>query len=157
MRLQILTSVALALPVPSALAQEVPYSIRGCGVAETTLVDRLGDLSVLQTLTRGVADSIPAGAAFDKTTYECRSVSHASKEGVEFTNRCVFVDADGHKFVGMSSGTPAAWQWTFLGGTGKWEGIAGRGTSAPDTRYPRLSQAVAGGCFRSQGSFSLKK
>lgn len=29
-----------------------------------------------------------------KFTYECRAVSHFSKAGAEFANRCTFVDPD---------------------------------------------------------------
>lgn len=141
----------------SAVAQEVAYELRGCGAAESTVIDRAGDMLITQGVSRGVVDSIPPGGPFDKTIYECRSLAHASKEGVEFANRCVFVDADGHKTLGMSVGTPRGWQWKFLGGTGKWEGISGGGPGAPDSAYARLSPAVTGSCFRAKGTYSLKK
>lgn len=157
MKPQVLITLALAFQLPSALGQETPYDIRGCGTAETTLIDRIGDASILQSVSRGVVDSVPPGGAFDKTTFECRTILHASKEGAEFTNRCVFVDAEGHKLFGSSNGTHKGWQWRFMGGSGKWEGISGGGTGAVEASYPRLSPSVAGNCFRARGSFSLKK
>jgi hypothetical protein len=144
------------LPYPAG-AQEATYDIRGCGMQESSLIDKVGDVVIMQTVTRGLVDSISPGAAFDKTTYECRAVVNASPAGVEFNNRCVFVDKDGHKTVGASAGTPKGWQWKFIGGSGKWEGISGGGPGVPETAYARLSSAVTGSCWRSKGTYSLKK
>lgn len=139
-----------------ALAQDVAYDFRGCGTAESTVIDRAGDMVIVQGISRGIADSISSGGPFDKMTYECRSIAHASKQDVEFTNRCVFVDADGHKLMGTSTGSPKGWQWRFLAGTGKWEGIKGGGPGLPETAYARFSPSITGGCYRARGSYSLK-
>jgi hypothetical protein len=148
--------VVLLAALPAVQAQEVAYEIRGCGTAENTVIDRAGDVTVLQGMSRGVADSIPAGGPFDKTTYECRSLTTVSKQGAEFSNRCVFVDRDGHKALGTSVGTGKGWEWKFLAGTGKWEGITGGGPGVPETAYARYSPAVSGGCYRAKGSFLIK-
>jgi hypothetical protein len=150
-------AMLLSLFAHPAAAQEGSYDIKGCGTSEATVIDKVGDVVILQSVTRGMVDSATPGAAFDKTTYECRAVLNASPAGAEFNNRCVFVDKDGHKTVGASAGTPKGWQWKFIGGTGKWEGITGGGASQPDVAYARFSPSVTGSCWRSKGTFTVKK
>jgi hypothetical protein len=121
------------------------------------VIDKAGNVAILQSVTRGVVNAAKPGGPFDKTTYECRAVLNASPAGAEFNNRCVFVDTDGHKTVGASTGTPKGWQWKFLGGSGKWEGISGGGPGEPDVAHARLSPSVTGACWRAKGTYTLKK
>jgi hypothetical protein len=150
-------AVALAGVSFAGLAQERPYEIRVCSTAETTVIDNAGGVTIVASVTRGMADSVAPGGPFDKTTFECRGVTNASKAGVDYNSRCTFVDADGHKVVGATAGTAQGWTWKFLAGTGKWEGIEGGGTGKSVAQYPRLSPAVTAGCGIAKGSFTLKK
>jgi len=150
-------AVAAAIACAPALAQEKPYEIKVCSTTEGSVIDKTGDMTILSNVTRGIADSVQPGGAFDKTTFECRSVVDASKAGVSYTSRCTFVDADGHKVIGASVGTQQGWKWTFLGGTGKWEGIQGGGTGKSTGPYPRLSPAVSAGCGLAVGTYSFKR
>jgi hypothetical protein len=141
----------------AALADDLTYNLKGCATSEATVIDKAGDMVIGQSAARGITDSVPPGGAMDKMTYECRSVWHASKAGVEFTARCTFADGDGDKALGMSTGSATGWQWTFLAGTGKWEGITGGGPSGPAGRYPRLSPTVSASCWQGKGTYSLNK
>jgi len=155
-----LTGVGLSLalaPQGSAWAQETAYEVRGCGVNEASLIDKAGDMTIASSVTRGNADFLRPGMPAIKFTYEYRAVAHFSKAGAEFTNRCTFVDPDGDRLVGASNGTPKGWQWRYLGGTGKWEGISGGGPGAPDGAYARMSPSVAGSCYKATGNYTLKK
>jgi hypothetical protein len=140
-----------------AHAQERPYEIKVCSTGESTVIDRAGEVTILASVTRGMADSVAPGGPFDKTTFECRGVTNASKAGVDYNSRCTFVDADGHKVVGTNVGTAQGWTWKFLGGSGKWEGIEGGGTGKLVAQYPRLSPTVSAGCGIAKGSYTLKK
>lgn len=93
-------------PRYSAWAQDTAYEVRGCGVTEASMIDKAGDLALASSVTRGNADFMRPGMPAIKFTYECRAVSHFSKAGAEFTNRCTFVDPDGDRLVGASNGTP---------------------------------------------------
>jgi hypothetical protein len=139
----------------AASADEFPYDLRGCGTGEVTIIDKAGDMMIGQTITRGVTESIPPDAAFDNMTYECRTVWHTSEGGTEFSNRCTFVDPDGDKTFGMSSGHSKGWQWKFLGGTGKWKGITGGGPAERVGRYGRISPTLQGSCWRGKGTYKL--
>src|SRR5512134_1267771 len=149
--------LALAGASLAVQAQERSYEIKVCSVAETTVIDKAGDVTIMSSVTRGMADSVAPGGSFDKTSFECRGVTNASKGGVDYNSRCTFVDADGHKVVGATAGNAQGWNWKFLGGTGKWEGIEGGGTGKPAGPYPRLSPTVTAGCGIAKGTYPLKK
>ena len=158
MKRQILMIAALLASAPLlTLAQERSYEIKVCSTSEASVIDRAGDATILTNTTRGIVDSVPPGGAFDKTTFECRSVLDASKTGFDYTSRCTFVDMDGDKTIGASVGNAQGWKWTFLGGSGKWEGIQGGGTGKSTARYPRLSPSVTAGCGLAVGTYSFKK
>ena len=158
MTIRILMPAALLASAPQiVLAQERSYEIRVCSTAETTVIDKAGDVTIMSSVTRGMADSVPPGGPFDKTSFECRGVTNASKAGVDYNSRCTFVDADGHKVVGATAGNAQGWNWKFLGGSGKWEGIEGGGTGKPAGPYPRLSPTVTAGCGIAKGTYTLKK
>lgn len=148
---------ALACLPAIALAQQTSYDLKLCNTSEATVIDSAGGTTILATHVRGLSDSMTPGGPFDNQTYECRSVANASKTSVEFTGRCTFVDMDGHKALGAVSGNPKGWTWTFLSGTGKYEGIEGGGTTKPLKQYPRLSPAVGGACAHATGSYTIRK
>jgi hypothetical protein len=151
--------IALTLgTLPSlALAQERPYEIRVCSTTETSVIDKAGDVTIVSSVSRGMANSVAAGGAFDRTSFECRGVTNAAKSGVGYNSRCTFVDMDGDKVVGATAGNAQGWTWKFLGGTGKWAGIEGGGTGKPVAPYPRLSPTVTAGCGLATGTYTLKK
>lgn len=140
-----------------SLAQSNSYELKLCSVTESTVIDRAGETTVLAGHIRGLSDSVPPGGPFDRMTYECRSVINASKTAVEFSGRCSFVDTDGHKALGTFAGNPKGWTWTFLAGTGKWEGIEGGGTTKPLAQYPRYSPLVSASCALATGTYNVKK
>ncbi len=148
--------VALLAGAPVAAPAQT-YDLKLCSTTEATVIDRAGDVVVVATQVRGMTDSNPPGGPFDNTSYECRGVMNASKTVVEFSGRCTFVDTDGHKALGAFSGTPKGWEWKFVGGTGKWEGIQGGGLTKPLKQYARLSPTVTAGCAHATGSYSIQK
>jgi hypothetical protein len=152
-----LIAIALCCAPLAALSQERPYEIKVCTTTETTVIDKAGDVTIVASVGRGVADSVPPGGPFDKTTLECRGVTNVSKAGVDYNSRCTFVDADGDKVVGATTGQAKGWTWRFLAGTGKWEGIEGGGTGKPLAAYPRLSPTVTAGCGLATGTYTIKK
>jgi hypothetical protein len=151
------TAIALVAALPlGALAQQ-NYEIRVCSTTETSVIDKAGEVTIVSSVSRGMANSVAAGGAFDRTSFECRGVTNAAKSGVGYNSRCTFVDMDGDKVVGATAGNAQGWTWKFLGGTGKWAGIEGGGTGKPVAPYPRLSPTVTAGCGLATGTYTLKK
>lgn len=151
------TGVLLACSTPS-FANETTSEQRGCFTSEAIVIDRAGDTTIGQSEVRGVTDSIPPGALWDKTTHHCRSVWTSSKAAYEFSNRCTNVDRDGDRFLTMAFGSSLkAFKWVYLGGTGKYAGITGGGDASIEAVYPRATPTVGGACWRGKGTHSIKK
>lgn len=138
-------------------AQEIPIEMKGCYSAETTIIDRAGDVIIGMNVVRGVTDHVGPASFPDKTMHDCRVIFTASKAGVEFSNRCNFVDAQGDKILSVATGTRDAFQWKWIAGTGKFEGITGSGTAKTDAIYPRANPAISGACWSGKGTYSIKK
>jgi len=151
-----LTSIAVALAAAgmtsAALAADRPIEMKGCLVTEATVLGKVGEVTVGTNISRGSIDV--TGGLSDKMTHDCRVVWSASKAGLEFTNRCVNTDKDGDMTISMASGTPKSFQWKYLSGTGKFQGITGSGTAEIVTRYPRAG-SVAASCWQGRGTYTL--
>lgn len=145
-------AVGAVCAASSAWAADTPFDMKGCLANETTVLDKVGDLTVGMNVTRGTMDFV--GALTDKMTHDCRVLWVASKAGLEFTNRCVNIDKDGDKHVTMASGTPKSFQWRFLGGSGKYQGISGGGTGEIHSPYPRGANFGAS-CWQGRGTYTL--
>jgi hypothetical protein len=156
-RKQAIFAAIATLACAPALAQEQSYDLKICSTSEGSAIDRAGNTAILSTVSRGMTESLKPGGPFDKMSSECRAVVDASKAGLSYASRCVYVDMDGDKVIGASVGTHEGWNWTFLGGTGKWEGIQGNGTGKMTARYPRLSPTASAMCGHSVGTFIVKK
>ncbi len=104
-RVAVLAGCVLFACGSSALGQEHSVEFRGCLITETTIIDRAGDVIIGLNVTRGITDRIGPGPFPEKTSHDCRVVFNASKAGVEFSNRCNFVHADGDKILSVADGT----------------------------------------------------
>jgi hypothetical protein len=146
-----LTVIVFASP---ALAEDVEF--KGCYTTEGTIIDKAGDTLIGVNVARGVVDRVSGTWPVDKMLMDCRSVFTVSKAGLEFTNRCTFIDKDDHRALSVSTGTLQSFQWKWIAGTGKYEGIAGSGGGAIDSPYPGAA-SIGGACWRGKGSYSIKK
>jgi hypothetical protein len=150
-----LAAVALATAaISSAWGAESPIEMKGCIVTESTVIDKVGEVTIGLNVTRGQMDV--TGGPSDKMTHDCRVLWAASKAGLEFTNRCVNTDKDGDKTITMANGTPKSFQWRYLSGSGKFAGITGGGTAEITTRYPRGGN-VSASCWQGRGTYTLSR
>ncbi|MEX2198669.1 MAG: hypothetical protein WD886_07645 [Burkholderiales bacterium] len=155
MKMAILAAaIAGAFAAAAAASAETPFDMKGCLANESTVLDKVGDVTVGMNVTRGTMDFV--GALTDKMTHDCRVLWVASKAGLEFTNRCVNIDKDGDKHFTMASGTPKSFQWRFLSGSGKYAGISGGGTGEIHSPYPRGSNFGAS-CWQGRGTYTLNR
>ena len=147
-------ALGVACAAPAAWAADTPIEMSGCYTTDADVLAKVGDVTAGTTVSRGYMDI--KGGPTDRMTHECRVVWSASKAGLEFTNRCVNVDKDGDKTISMSNGKPKSYQWMFLSGTGKYQGITGSGTAEVTKHYPR-SGAVAVACWEGRGTYTLNR
>lgn len=145
-------AIGAACGASSGWAAEMPIEMKGCLVNESSVLAKVGEVTIGTNVTRGHIDL--TGGLSDKMTHDCRVVWSASKAGVEFTNRCVNIDKDGDKTISMATGTPKSFQWKYLSGSGKFQGIRGGGTAEIVTRYPRAG-GVNASCWEGRGTYTL--
>lgn len=146
--------IGAACTAPATWAVEQPIEMKGCLVTESTVLEKVGEVTIGTNVSRGQTDVV--GGPSDKMTHDCRVVWSASKAGVEFTNRCVNTDKDGDKTISMATGTPKSFQWKYLSGSGKFAGITGSGTAEIVTPYPR-SGNVSASCWQGRGTYNLNR
>ena len=153
--IRMLAALSLAAAaISTALAAEMPIEMKGCLVTESSVLDKVGEVTIGSNVTRGNVDV--TGGQSDKMTHDCRVVWSASKAGVEFTKRCVNIDKDGDKTITMASGAPKSFQWKYLSGSGKFQGISGGGTAEIVTSYPRGGN-VSASCWQGRGTYTLTR
>ena len=141
--------------------QEIPVSIRSCSSFDAVIFDRVsdainGEVLVGTNVIRGITDRVGPGPFPEKMSHDCRVVFTAAGTRIDFSNRCVYVDAEGDKIISEASGNQHSFQWKWVAGTGKFEGVTGNGTATTDALYPRVNAAVGSGCWTGKGSYSLK-
>ena len=146
-------AISAVCTAPITYAQ-TPIEMKGCLVTESSVLDKVGEVTIGVNVTRGNIDV--TGGPSDKMTHDCRVVWSASKAGVEFNNRCVNTDNDGDKTISVASGTPKSFQWKYLSGSGKFQGISGSGTAEITTRYPRGGN-VSASCWQGRGTYTLAR
>lgn len=95
-----------------------------------------------------------ADAAFQSMSIECIGVYEA-RASFESRGYCVFVDAAGDKAFGTDASGPHGYTWQFLGGTGKFAGIAGGGTIERLGNAPPVRDGTLQGCRRIVGHYTL--
>ena len=137
------TALALTLSTTLAVAQEIQVEIVGYGMTEQFFEPLSGDLMVTDSRSRFEEFEGLDGTPLDGMTGRCFGSAIILRGVIRGDGNCVFTDPEGGKVLqawsvdevgqGGSAGT-----WHFVGGTGKHEGIAGRG------HFTRLTNNTAG-------------
>lgn len=150
----VLAMAALAAtPVLSQVPKEGAVDTTMCWggpmhVVSATPTDRFGTYVV-----KGGTSA--ADQAFDSMIVECAGAFESRSGASGSRGYCVFQDAGGDRILGVDSLTPqGGYAWEYVGGTGKFEGISGRG------RLERVGNLGAGpgtlqGCRRLIGNYKL--
>lgn len=68
-----------------------------------------------------------ADVAFDSLVVECTGTFERRAGTTQSKGHCIFRDADGDAIYGTDAITPEGYVWTYVSGTGKFQGITGSG------------------------------
>jgi hypothetical protein len=135
LHLAIALQVALAAPTAPAAAQTThEVSLVRSGVTTTTRFMSAPDRQSVWALTSwSPPDDAPPGP-FLGLEGICVGVNEFHEGSVTGDGYCNYMDEDGDTLVTRFAPTHAiadglAFEWTAIGGTGKWEGVVGGGTS----------------------------
>lgn len=130
-----------------ASAPSVAESVSGEGtvtyvpVASESLRGEDGK-SIIRNHQKGVIIAADSAAPFHLATQDCRGTTVVSADGGEVISKgyCDVIDRDGDVWWLWYDATPQGSTWGILGGTGKYGGMTGGGTTksekpAPDGRF----------------------
>ena len=86
---------------------------------------------------------------------ECLGAFELRGRAYQHRGYCVFQDPAGHRIHGNDNRDAQGYTWTFLGGTGKYEGISGSGTTEVIGSMTPVRPGTLQGCRRLQGQWKL--
>jgi hypothetical protein len=148
-------SALLAVPA-AAQAAETEYSFTWCGHTKRSVLVSNPDFSVFLAETWGIVTPSSTFKPYENAAVHCMGYNRVVQGKLTMHSSCQFTDSTGDSFFGESAEVPdKPPSWTFLYGTGKWQGISGAGTF----RRVALGKLAADGsidiCFTPTGRYTL--
>jgi hypothetical protein len=158
MKTRILT-VAMALLVfaVSAWAAEAEYGGIYCAHQKrTTVIQQSPELTIFTAESWGIQTAESTFAPWKFSAVHCTNLVRIVNKARSSSGSCLWTDVDGDTMTGSSDQVPGQpGQWTFLGGTGKWQGIKGGGTyKLVGAAKPFPDETVAY-CVQISGKYTL--
>ncbi|HVL55987.1 MAG TPA: hypothetical protein VM491_05755 [Burkholderiaceae bacterium] len=92
---------------------------------------------------------------FDQASFDCVGTWAVRASAHQHAGYCLVVDRDGDKAFFRDVRDGDGYTAAFLGGTGKYRGIAGGGTTERIGAYPPARAGSIQGCARSSGNYKL--
>jgi hypothetical protein len=148
-------AAALAL---AAQAAETDYKFTWCGLDKSAMLSSGPDLTIFTDEARGMVTPESGFKPFENTAVRCMGY-HRMMQGKEWGHSaCLMTDAQGDTLIGEATIAPDKPPvWTFLAGTGKWQGITGSGTF----QFTAMTKPGADGtmefCLTPTGKYALPK
>jgi hypothetical protein len=115
----------------SGTATYVPVKTKTTELPDGTMLQRVHSQSVV------MADD-PAAVPFHMSPQDCFGANHLDADGTMVVGRgyCDAMDRDGDVWWIWWTSSPTGGTWGFMGGTGKYAGIEGGGTTMPQGQTP---------------------
>ena len=155
--LVMLVAFGLVMFFPVANAEEKPIIIISCRSGTATVLSGSKELTVYSYELKGIDLGSNEDKTFENFTHRCMGVSRVVGGEVLSDGYCKYMDPDGDYFIVHFSGPtgPKACPWTFLQGTGKWEGIKGGGTAQQFTKGKEIAEGTFQFCSKIEGTYEL--
>jgi hypothetical protein len=127
-----------------------------CGIQKRNVLYSTSDLTVLSSESWGIQPSESSFEPWKNASVHCAGYGRITQGKFSGTGSCLWTDPTGDIFVGEYQAVPdKPGIWTFLSGTGKWQGIKGSGEFHPVSRgkdFPDGTFALCNGHF---GKYTL--
>ena len=147
-------SLLLALPIFlwasfAATAEEMKVSGTLVYIPVSQQAAKQPDGSMLLNIAyKGVIRADAAASPLNLMAHDCRVTVSVSADGQSQTGggHCTGIDSDGDAWWLSFMTTAKGSEWTAMGGSGKYEGVTGEGTTTKDTEFPdgRLAEHFEG-------------
>jgi hypothetical protein len=149
------TALLLGTAASGGLAAESKYDFTVCTTSKRVPLEANADLVAFGVENWGVVASSTT-PMFEQATTHCVGYLRVMGGKVVGKGTCKWALVGGDTGVGEWEYTPAGEPtWTWLTGTGKLKGIAGRGTFREVFSAPVVDPAVSLGCRRDWGTVTL--
>jgi hypothetical protein len=92
---------------------------------------------LMRVVQSGMVFADDPASPLDRSATTCSGsmVMDASGQATVISGHCDMVDADGDVWTAWYAGNQDGGAWGFMGGTGKFEGVKGRGTFGPEAEW----------------------
>lgn len=150
-------AMTLFVFVPTLAAGE-PLEIINCRAGTVNVLHAEKDLTVLALELKGVSLTRNANKALDNSSSVCVGIARTGAGESMSHGFCKYLDTDGDLvMVEWQGRPPKGGSWSFLGGTGKWAGVQGKGDW--DTMPPAkpLAPGTTQACNLVKGEYTLRK
>jgi hypothetical protein len=146
---------ALAL---AAHAAETDYKFTWCGLGKNAMLTASPDLTIMTGELRGMVTPESGFKPLENMAVRCMGYQRIMQGKLAGSGACVMTNPAGDTLIGESTDAPDKPSvWTFLGGTGKFQGISGSGTY----QMTAMSKPTADGtfefCLTPTGKYTLAK
>lgn len=151
-----LMAFASATLAATAWAADVQYGGEWCGHSKRTVLIAGPELTVWSGESWGIQTSEGTFAPWKLASVHCVSYGQVLTGKYSGNGSCTFTDPDGDSFTGAwqsTGGQPNV--WTFLAGTGKWNGIQGHGTFKVEANHKRFPDGTGAFCLVHSGTYTL--
>ena len=141
----------------AAQAAETEYKFTWCGVDKSAMLTAGPELTIWTDDARGMVTP-DSGKTFENTALQCVGYHRLMQGKMTTSSACKMTDAQGDTLIGEAVEAPdKPAVWTFLAGTGKWQGISGGGTY----QFTAMGKPAADGavefCLTPTGKYTLPK
>ena len=128
----LILAAAMASAAPAFAADPFPASgaakLAAYSVCRSAVIVDMGPVgSNFSAECTGIVKTRDGSKLLDNLAIRCMEESKARPEGYAFTGTCIQTDGDGDKIFMIYEG-PEGGAVTWIGGTGKYQGITGKGT-----------------------------
>jgi hypothetical protein len=147
--------VSLAFAV-TAWAAEMEYGGTFCSHQKPTVLYSTPDLTVVSVESWGIETPTSTSDPWKNASVHCVGYVRITQGKMSSTGSCLWTDPTGDAFIGEFQGVPdKPGIWTFLSGTGKWQGIKGGGQFQPVSRGRGFTDGSVAYCNSHSGKYTL--
>jgi hypothetical protein len=150
-----ITSMAFAV---TAWGAEMDYSGTWCGHQKRTVLYSTPDLMVVASESWGILTPTSTSDPFQNASMHCVGYSRITQGKLSLINSCLGTDpTTGDTYIVESQAVPdkPGIIWTFLSGTGKWQGIKGGGGAQLVSRAKDFTDGTFAFCNSVSGKYTL--
>ena len=156
-RLAVIVLISLVMVCPVVNAEQKPMSLISCRSGNIDMLTASKEVVVYGYELKGIDLGTEEDKTFENFTHKCIGVARVVGGPPVTTGYCKYMDPDGDYFIVHAEGEmgPKGLPWTYIQGTGKWEGIKGGGIVYNITKGKPIEEGTSQWCIKVEGTYEL--